>query len=210
MTHTDPTRTPRVEPADPSTPSIGVPLVDLAEIAPDASLLTEVRRTRITTPVTRALLAIIVVAGAFLAGAIVERSQPHTTSSSAQSILSQIRAAGGAGASGAAGATGARAGNPFAGAGGATVGTVKLVDGTNVYVQDAQGNTVKVTTSPGTQITVGKAGTVSQLTPGSTVIIQGTQNAAGTSLAATSIAPSTGIGGRGAGSGGAAATAGAG
>jgi hypothetical protein len=204
---------------DPTTP-VGVvedpPLADLDDLQPDESLLAEVHRRRIVSPATRVLLALIVVAGAFLAGALVDRWQrPASSSSSAQSLLAQFRRGRG-GASGASGATGASGagGSGLAalfgggGGGGATVGTVELVDGRNVYVQDAQGNVIKVTTTPATQVTISKTGTVGQLAPGSTVIVQGTMNSDGTQEAATSISPSSGFGrfggggGRGAGAGG--------
>jgi len=87
---------------------------------------------------------------------------------------------------------------------------VKLVDGKNVYVQDAQGDTIKVTTSPSTTVTVTKAGRTTDLAPGSTVIVQGKASADGSSMAATSISQSTGFGGGrfGAGGGGFGAAAG--
>ena len=199
---------------DPTT--AGVPLVDLEDITPDESLLADVRKTRITTPVTRALLALVVIGAAVLGGAMLERSQHKTSSSSgAQSLIAQIRAAVGGGASGASGASGSGGAAALfgrGGTGGSTIGTVKLVDGNNVYVQDLQGNTVKVTTSPTTKVTISKTGSVSQLAPGSTVIVQGKQNKSGTSMSATSISPSTGFGGGGfpggGGSGGPAAGAG--
>ena len=183
------------------------PLVDIDDITPDEGLLAEVRRTRITTPATRVLLALVVVAGTFLSGAIVERWQHKTSSStsSAQSLIAQFRAgrggAGASGASGASGAGGAGSGGLFGGggAGAGTFGTVKLVDGTNVYVQDAQGNTIKVTTKPSTTVSVTKPGTLNELTPGSTVIVQGKPSADGALVAATSISQSTALGGRGAG-----------
>jgi len=184
------------------------PLVDIDDITPDEGLLAEVRKTRITTPATRVLLALVVIAGTFLAGAAVERWQHKPSSaSSAQSLIAQFRAGrGAAGTSGASGASGTGGGGAGGGgffggggAGGATFGTVKLVDGTNVYVQDAQGNTIKVTTKPSTTVSVTKSGTLSELAPGSTVIIQGKQSADGVSMAATSISQSTGFGGRGAG-----------
>ena len=179
---------------DPTTSDI--PLVDLDDITPDESLLADVRKTRVTTPLTRALLALVVIGAAVLGGAMLERSQHKTSSSSsAQSLIAQIRAAVGGGASGASGASGGGGGLFGGGAGGATIGTVKLVDGNNVYVQSLQGNTIKVTTSPTTKVTISKTGTVSQLAPGSTVIVQGKQNKGGTSMSATSISPSAGFGG---------------
>lgn len=94
---------------------------------------------------------------------------------------------------------GSAPGGPGAGAG-ATTGTVKLVDGTTLYVTDAQGNVVKVTTDTNTQITQAKSGKVSDLQPGQTVTVRGSQNPAG-DLAATTVAQG-GAGGFGGGGGG--------
>ena len=66
---------------------------------------------------------------------------------------------------------------------------MKLVDGTNVYIQDAAGDDIKITTSPSTNVTVTKPGTVAQLAVGNTISVQGTASSDGTSIAATSIAP---------------------
>ncbi|MER6776206.1 MULTISPECIES: DUF5666 domain-containing protein [unclassified Streptomyces] len=94
---------------------------------------------------------------------------------------------------------GAAPGGPAAGAG-VTTGTVKLVDGTTLYVTDAQGNVVKVITDTNTQITQAKSGKVSDLQPGQTVTVRGSQNPAG-DLAATTVAQG-GAGGFGGGGGG--------
>jgi hypothetical protein len=182
-----------------------IPLVDLDDITPDETLVAEVRRTRITTPATRVLLALVVVGAAMLGGALLDRWQrpASTANSSLASIAAQFgarngRGSGASGASGGSGTSGTA--SPF-GAGGATVGTVKLVDGTNVYVQDLQGNTIKVTTKATTTVSVTKTGKVGDLAPGSTVIVQGKQNRDGTSMTATSISQSTGLGGGGFGGG---------
>lgn len=66
---------------------------------------------------------------------------------------------------------------------GGITGTVKLVDGTTVYIETADGNTVIVKTSDKT--TVSTPGALRDLTAGSTVTVQG-QNANG-SVTATSI-----------------------
>jgi hypothetical protein len=188
------------DPVDPADP-VGshVPLVDIDDITPDENLVADVRRTRITTPLTRVLLALVVIAVAFLGGALLDRWQ--RPASSATSNLASIAGRFGGGNGGATGASGASGASGAAG-GGATIGTVKLVDGTNVYVQDLQGNTIKVTTKPTTTVSVSKTGKASDLAPGSTVIVQGKQNADGTSMAATSISQTTGLGGGGGGFGG--------
>ena len=51
---------------------------------------------------------------------------------------------------------------------------MKLVDGKNVYIQDFQGNVVKVTTNASTDVNVTSKGTVSDLRPGTSVIVEGT------------------------------------
>ncbi len=71
---------------------------------------------------------------------------------------------------------------------------MKLVDGKNVYVQDFQGNVVKVTTNASTDVNVTSKGTVSDLRPGTSVIVEGTAGKDGTSTAATSISQSSGLG----------------
>ena len=103
-------------------------------------------------------------------------------------------AAAGAGTGAAAGFGGAQA----AGGAGGTVGSVQLVDGTNVYIQDASGNVIKVTTAPDLAITVSKRGTVADLKPGDTITVTGAADANG-NIAATAIAPAGGRGTRGAG-----------
>ncbi len=166
------------------------PLVDIDEIEPDESLLADVRKTRITTPVTRGLLVLIVLSLGFLGGAWVDRWQRPSSSStsSLSSLISQFRR-GGAGGSGAAGAAGGAAAFFGGGGGGATTGTVQLIDGKNVYIQDSAGDDIKVTTTPGTKVTISKPGTVGQLSVGSTVSVSGTTSSDGTSIAATSISP---------------------
>ena len=183
------------------------PLVDIDEIEPDKSLLADLRKTRITTPATRVLLVLIVLGVGVLGGALVDRWQRPSSSSasSLSSIISQFRrgAGGGSGGSGGAAAFG------FPGTGGAgapTIGTVKLVDGNNVYIQDTAGDDIKVTTDPSTQVTVSKPGTIKDLAVGATISVAGKASSDGTSIAATTITPSTGFG-RGA-IGGSAATGG--
>jgi uncharacterized membrane protein YgcG len=189
VTNLDPAPTTRLDDTAPA------PLVDVDSITPDQTLLADVQRTRITTPLTRVLLTLVVLSAVFLAGALVERTQ-HKSSSSASGIgalAAQLRNRfGGQGASGATGATGALGG--FGGGNGTTIGTVKLVDGKNVYVQDFSGNVVKVTTNASTAVNLTTKSTVSKLKPGTSVIVQGTASSDGTSTAATSISQSTGFG----------------
>lgn len=171
-----------------------VSLVDIDKIEPDQALMADLRKTRITTPATRVLLILIVLSVSFLAGAFVDREErpSSSTSSSLSSLISQFR--GGRGGSGAAGGSGGIA-SFLGGAGGATTGTVKLVEGSDVYIQNTAGDDIEVTTTPATRVTISQPGTVRQLVVGSTVSVLGTQSTDGTSIAATSIGPSTGRGG---------------
>jgi uncharacterized membrane protein YgcG len=172
-------------------------LADVDEITPDDNLLADVHRTRLTTPVTRVLIALVVIGGAFLAGAVVERTQHKTSSASSNlsALAAQFRNRLGGGTSGT-GGTGTGGGG--AGNGGTTIGTIKLVDGNNVYVQDFSGNVVKYTTNSTTTVTLRATATVKQLKPGTSVIVQGSASTDGASTA-TSISQSSGIGGGGGG-----------
>ncbi|MFI6762619.1 hypothetical protein ACIBF5_26145 [Micromonospora sp. NPDC050417] len=66
-----------------------------------------------------------------------------------------------------------------AGAAPATTGTVKLVDGSTVYLQTADGTLITVRTSPDTTVAVASAGSLADLKPGDTVTVAG-PNSAGT------------------------------
>ncbi|PBC78517.1 hypothetical protein BX265_3289 [Streptomyces sp. TLI_235] len=115
--------------------------------------------------------------------------------------------AGGYGGFPGAGGYGGRAGNAAGGNApggqnaGFTRGTVASVDGTTVYLTDASGNTVKVTTGDSTKVTLNKEGKVADLQPGQTVTVLGQKGSDG-SYTATQLsegAAAGGFGGRGAG-----------
>ena len=173
-------------------------LVPVTDLEPDPALVGELQRRRAVTPLTRALLVLVVAGGAFLGGVLVERSQAKTTSSSGlpAGVPANIAALFG----------GSRTSTTVAGKGGAaattgattTFGTVKLVDGNNVYVSDAQGNVVKIATNANTKITVSQPASIATLKPSATVIVQGTTAADGT-VTATSISPGAAGGGLGGG-----------
>jgi hypothetical protein len=167
--------------------------------------------------VTVLLAAALVAAAGFFGGVKVEKSRvaPASNASSFAAARTNGRttttvegasgargangATGGAGAGGAGAAGGA--GGGFGGAGGGGVaGTVKLVDGANVYVTDAQGNVVKIVTNAGSTVTKTVEGTVADIHPGDTVIVQGQDQADG-SVAATRVVDN-GAGGAAGGLGG--------
>ncbi|MFG3281452.1 hypothetical protein [Streptomyces sp. NPDC048111] len=146
----------------------------------------------------------------FTGGALVEKAQGQDSSAARPTAAGASRGAGaqgggqgfGAGRTGqaaASGQDGRRQGTGPGAGGGLTIGTVKLVDGSTLYVTDTQGNVVKVTTAAGTQVTESKSGKVSDLQPGQTVTVRGSQNASG-DVAATTVTQG-GAGGFGGGRG---------
>ncbi|WP_457032075.1 DUF5666 domain-containing protein [Kitasatospora sp. P5_F3] len=79
---------------------------------------------------------------------------------------------------------------------GFTRGTVKAVDGATVYLTDANGNTVKVTTTDATKVQLAKEGKAADLQPGQTVTVVGTPDASG-GYAATQLTEGAALGGFG-------------
>jgi hypothetical protein len=159
------------------------------------------RRRRLS--IITALLALAAMGAAgFYAGVLVQKHQKSSGSSSAAALsaLASRFGAGGRGAAGAAGA-GAAGGGGFGG-GGRVNGSVKLIDGSNVYVVDAQGNTVKVATNAGSQFSKTVTGAFSDLKIGDRVTIQGPQGADGTYQAQQVTIGGAGGTGRGFGGGG--------
>jgi hypothetical protein len=90
----------------------------------------------------------------------------------------------------------------FGGARAGTAGTVKAVNGAAVVLTTAQGSTVTVVTSPSTVVTKTVAGTLSDLTPGESVTVTGSQNADGTYAATRILIGGAAFGGFSGGGGG--------
>src|SRR5579871_4351468 len=140
-------------------------------------------------PWSLGLIGAVIAAGAFYGGVMTEKHHlPSTTvtagAAAARRTTSSTTAGGTAGstaAGGAAAASGGATGGAAGGAAGAgaTFGTVKLIDGNNVYVQDTTGNIMKMATTPQSTITVTSTGTVKSIKPGDTVIVRGTAGSDG-------------------------------
>jgi hypothetical protein len=167
--------------------------------------------------ITAFLGAAVLVSGGFLGGVLTQKHEgPSSTGSGNAASLAAAfgrtrtgtgttgAGAAGTGTTGAAGtgATGANAGGAATGGGaaggGSTIGTVKLVDGSTVYVTTTDGSIVKVTTSKATTIKVTKDGTAEDLAPGTAVVVQGTAGADGV-VKATTVTQGGGAGGFGGG-----------
>jgi hypothetical protein len=139
---------------------------------------------------TLLLSAGVVAVAAFSGGALVEKHHVNgSTTAGRGGFTAPTGAAGGRtfggfGAAGGAGAgTGASGGTGAAS--GVTIGTVKLVDGKTLYVTDAQGNIVKVTTGGSTKVTESKDGKISDLKAGQSVTVLGSKNSDGDVTATT-------------------------
>jgi hypothetical protein len=149
------------------------------------------------------LLALAVVAtGAFWGGVLVQKHHDrHLVSTSAAATAAATGRGRGGGAAG------------FGGAGfaGATVGQVKLVDGSIIYVTDTSGNTVTVKTTDSSKFTKQTPVGLKDVQPGDAVIVRGAPQSDGSISAATlsDSGPAGTTGGAGARSG-AGATGGAG
>jgi hypothetical protein len=148
------------------------------------------RRPRAKLPsLTLVLVSLVVASAGFLGGIVVGKH--YGSSGSAASAFSRFAAGAsatartGSGSGAGLGGRGGGAGGEFA-AGNATIGTIKLIDGSTVYVQTPIGDIVQVSTSAGTKVTASSTVRVKDLQPGETVIVEGSKNSTG-GVTATSI-----------------------
>ena len=154
-------------------------------------------RMRLLTPITGGLLAVLLVAGGFIAGVLVEKGQKTTGGTGSGGLgRAALSARPGAGA----GPGGFAAGGDSGGTQ-PTFGQVANVQGRTLYVTTAQGNTVKVTVPKGASVTRTISGSVKNVHPGETVVIQGAQKSDG-SISATSVRATSSSAGGGGSSGG--------
>jgi hypothetical protein len=140
-------------------------------------------------PIFLALLAVLAIACGFIGGVLVEKGQssPGSAGGATAGLAARFAALRGgtssatarSGAAGAAGAAGALFG-AGAGAGRPTSGTVAYLAGSTLYVTNAEGNTVKVKTSAGTNVTKNVKASVTGIHPGETVTVTGAAAANGT------------------------------
>lgn len=128
-------------------------------------------------------------AGTFVGGAEVQKhwgaSSSSSTSSSGLAGFA-ARRTGANGNSAAAGSTRSGFGGLGGSGGGVTAGTVSVIKGNVLYLTDASGNTVKVITSRGSQVSKTVTTNVKAITPGDFVVVVGTTRKSG-EIAARSI-----------------------
>ncbi|HXZ82641.1 MAG TPA: hypothetical protein VED84_02695 [Acidimicrobiales bacterium] len=149
------------------------------------------RGVRLRTP-TAVLAALVLLAGGFWGGAILQKNEGSSgtggfaasRSSLTRSLFSR------SGGSSFFGSTGSRSA--------ATVGTVTDVIGKALYVTNSSGDLVKVTLGPSAKVTRNADSTLADLKIGDTVIIEGVKSSSGaltaSSIAATAAGVSSGLG----------------
>jgi hypothetical protein len=129
-------------------------------------------------PLTLLLVGLLAAASAFAGGVMAEKTNVGTAATGT--------AARPAGSTAAAGRFGAGAGTGSTGAnGGATTGSVKLIDGTNIYITDSNGTIVKVATTPQSQISITAPGSLTAIKPGDNLTVSGATGSDGTITAAS-------------------------
>jgi len=144
---------------------------------------------------TAVLLLALAIGSGFLAGVKVQKHQGGSSGTSALAAAFANRARGTTGTG-----TGNAARTGTGGFGGATIGTVKLIDGDNIYVTTTSGDIVKVKTTGSSTITKSSPAKASDVQPGDTVVVQGQAGTDGT-VTATRVTDN-GAGGTGGGFGG--------
>jgi hypothetical protein len=163
----------------------------------EAALAVRPGRARLPR-LTMMLAAAVLIGGGFLGGVQVGK---HSASASTGGLPAGLAggslpafARPGPSSGGSPGGSGTPAGGSSAAAGGfggasGTFGTVKLVDGSTIYLQSVSGGIIRVTTSPSTKIQITATGQAKDLRPGQTVIVQGKKHGSGL-VAATSVTQS--------------------
>jgi Domain of unknown function (DUF5666) len=143
-------------------------------------------RRPLVTPVRAGLAAVVIAAAGFFGGVEVQKSQGSNASSGAPAAVSGAARAGGGGFGG----FGGQASN-------ATFGTVTSKNGSSLYVQDANGTTVKVRMDSNSKITRTANASGSAIHPGDTVVVQGSKSSNGTVTASQITAATARGAGRG-------------
>jgi hypothetical protein len=164
---------------------------ELLETSPFKDDLTEelaARPPRAKLPAATLCLGAGVLLVAGFIGGVEAHKQWGGNGSGSGNLQAAIAARGGAGQGRGATGQGAQRGFGAAqgGAGNVTFGTVKLIDGQTIYVQTATGGIVQVKTDKSTAVRISKDGSVRDLQPGQTIVVQGTPGANGT-MTATSV-----------------------
>jgi len=146
--------------------------------APASDLLPPQRRKGVPR-ITLILGVCVLAAAAFLGGVQAQKQWGDNNSSGGRGNFAARFGNGGFGATGAngtgtTGTDGQRTGGFGGRGGGFTTGTVKMVQGSTIYVTTTDGNVVKVSVPAGTSVTKSVTTKVSGIKPGDTVTAVGT------------------------------------
>lgn len=179
-------------------------LLALPPRADDLGAALAARPPRLKLPkVTTSLVAAVLICAGFLGGVLVQKHLGNSSTGRGGVNFSFPGAGtgtrGGAGAAGGGGffgRGGAGTGTGTGGAGGGAItGKVTVVSGKTLYVTATDGSVYTVTTTGTTTVNVTAAGSLSQLKPGQSVVISGTNdnngNVTATSITANSNASSS-------------------
>lgn len=170
-------------PSSPADETVILPVVDDEE--PQDGLAVELAKAaprRWFTKATLPLAAAVLVTGAFLGGVLTERQtgsgqQAAGNFPAAGGFPSGFPGGGGFGQSGGGAPTGGGTSTtaPATTSGSAaTTGTVKLVDGSTIYVETADGTVITVKTGKDTSVRTSKTAKLSDIKAGAKVTVQGT------------------------------------
>jgi hypothetical protein len=172
---------------------------DLLAIPPradDLGAALAARPPRVRLPkITTSLVAAALICAGFIGGVLVQKHLGGNSSSAGNRF--SFTPGAGTGARGGAGGgfgsfTGRGGGTGGGGAGGGAItGTVTVVSGDRVYVTAPDGSVYTVTTTGSTSVNVTQAGTLSQLKPGQSVVISGSNDGNGNVTANSITAGST-------------------
>lgn len=131
-------------------------------------------RRKLLTPLTGALLAVLIAACGFIGGVLVEKGQGSSSPSLGGLTPRNLQRAF---------AAAPTAGGP---SGNVTAGQVSSVEGRTLYVSSGQGNTVRVKVPVGESVSRTTTTSVHAIHPGDTVIVQGSSGKGGV-IQATSV-----------------------
>lgn len=171
---------------------------DLLAIPPradDLGAALAARPPRVKLPrVTTSLVAAALICAGFIGGVLVQKHLGTNSSNRGAANFSFAGTRGGAGATGGTGSgfggfggRGGTGGTGGAGAGGGSItGKVTVVSGDTLYVTASDGSVYTVKTTGSTTVNVSQAGSLSQLKPGQSVVISGSNDNNG-NVTATSI-----------------------
>jgi hypothetical protein len=135
-------------------------------------------RRKLLTPLTGALLAVLIAAAGFIGGVLVEKGQTSSSSSNPLAAAASRLAKGGGG--------GAFLGGPSSSSEGApTVGQVSSVEGRTLYLNTGNG-TVRVKVPVGESVSKTITTSVHAVHPGENVVVQGRKGKDG-AIKATSV-----------------------